>query len=235
MMSAMGSPDPSDAVLIQAAADLHGELPEIEPCDLLLLVGDLVPPALEHDSEASRDWLAFEFAQWLEEVPAEEVIAVAGNHDFWATDVRAGEHAGLFGARWTYLRDAQTTAAGLRIYGSPWTPDVYGAAFEAPEAQLARIWAAIPTELDVLMVHCPPRGHGDQIANGDAAPTLMGSTALTRAVARTHPRLVIFGHAHEAYGYRAEDPAGTLLANVSVRTDYLGGLAEPSAFELLPR
>jgi Icc-related predicted phosphoesterase len=219
--------------VIAAAADLHGELPEVPACDLLVLAGDLVPYAVEHDHARSAEWFATHFTHWLEDAPAREVVAIAGNHDFWATEIPAGVHERLFGAPWTFLRDAETTTAtGLRVYGTPWTPDVYTSAFEAPVGELARIWSQIPAGVDVLIVHGPPRGHGDQLAEADAEPTRMGTVELLAAITRARPRLVLYGHAHQGSGYRAEDPPGTRLANVTVRTDYTGGLHAVSTFRL---
>jgi Icc-related predicted phosphoesterase len=241
-MATMTAPlDPAREISIAAAADLHGHLPQVGPCDLLLLAGDLAPYAIERDPERCRTWFATEFAAWLEDVAPAETIAIAGNHDFWAQDLPAGVHRRLFDVDWTFLQDAETTThSGLRVYGSPWTRAKYDSAFEAPPQELARIWQAIPEDLDVLVVHGPPHGHGDQLAEADGV-SHMGTAELLAAVERTQPRLVIYGHAHQGYGYRAALGAsartepGTRLANVSVRTDYLGGLHRVSELRLPAR
>lgn len=65
-------------VHIVATADLHGILPEIAPCDILLSGGDICPdvaPLLQ------VKWLDQPFRKWLENVPAKEIIGIAGNHD----------------------------------------------------------------------------------------------------------------------------------------------------------
>jgi hypothetical protein len=49
---------------IVAIADLHGILPEVPPCDLLLLAGDLTP-VTNHGVQFQADWLATEFRVWL--------------------------------------------------------------------------------------------------------------------------------------------------------------------------
>jgi predicted phosphohydrolase len=217
---------------VVAAADLHGHLPELRPCDLLVLAGDLVPYEIERDADLCSAWFASEFAEWIAAGGAPETVAIAGNHDYWAQGVPAGAHERLFGVDWTFLRDAAvTTRSGLRVYGTPWTRDDYGSAFEAPVSELSRIWAAIPEGLDILITHCPPRGHGDELAdNGETIH--MGTDEMAAAIARARPRLVLYGHAHQAHGYRAEDPEGTRLANVSVRTDYAGGLHGVSGLRL---
>jgi 3',5'-cyclic AMP phosphodiesterase CpdA len=222
-------------ITVVAAADLHGHLPAVGPCDLLVLAGDLAPYDIERDRARCEAWFAGAFADWLAGSGAAETVAIAGNHDFWAEGLPGGAHAQLFGADWTYLQDAAlTTRSGLEVYGTPWTRDDYDSAFEAPVEDLARRWAAIPGGLDILITHCPPHGHGDEVTEAGAT-THMGTEAMAAAIARARPRLVVYGHAHQAHGYRAEDPSGTRLANVSVRSDYAGGLGDVSELALVAR
>ncbi len=217
---------------VVAAGDLHGYLPEVGPCDLLVLAGDLAPYDIERDTARCEAWFAGEFADWIASSGAAETVAIAGNHDFWAQGLPSGVHAGLFGVDWTYLADAgMTTRAGVDVYGTPWTRDDYDSAFEKPVDQLREVWAAIPDRLDILIAHCPPRGHGDEVSE-NGSRTHMGTDELLQVIARTRPRLVLYGHAHQAHGYRAEDPPGTRLANVSVRSDYAGGLGAVSELAL---
>ncbi|HET9074621.1 MAG TPA: metallophosphoesterase [Solirubrobacteraceae bacterium] len=214
-------------ITIAAAGDLHGHLPAIPPADLLLIAGDIAPPAIERDPEAVRSWFAAEVAPWRDALAVPEVIAIPGNHDFWAQDLGRGAHTDLFGISWTLLIDAETrSASGLRIYGTPWTRNDYGSAFEAPLTELATRLAPVPEDgLDVLLIHCPPYGHGDEIGE-PPAQTHMGTHEIAATVARTRPRLALYGHAHQGHGYRHRTGTGTgtELANVSVRTDYAGGL-----------
>src|SRR5436190_19972122 len=62
---------------IAATSDLHGYLPAVPECDLLLLGGDLCPDGREKDQAR---WLDTTFRYWLRDVPAKEVVGVAGNH-----------------------------------------------------------------------------------------------------------------------------------------------------------
>ncbi|WP_320669842.1 metallophosphoesterase family protein [Patulibacter defluvii] len=185
-------------VRVTVVSDQHGHLPEIEPCDLLLLGGDLCPTD-SHEIEHQRDWLLGPFRAWLEQLPAERVVAIAGNHDFVLQSPLAADLAGL---PWTYLEDETADVLGLRIHGSPWQPWFGGWAFNAPrgaeagEAFLAERYALVPDDVDVLLVHGPPRGYGDRTASGVDA----GSTALLTTIERTRPRLCAFGHIHEGAG-----------------------------------
>lgn len=189
-------------MLITATADLHGHLPEIPDCDLLLIAGDLCGPS---DIAKQAAWLESRFAAWLNEIPAKEVVAIAGNHD-WIFEQAPGLVPKL---RWHYLQDSEVELCGLRIYGTPWQPRFFDWAFNLDEPELDERFTRIPTGTDVLLTHGPARGSGDMTIDLNSA----GSPSLLKHVQRVRPRLHVFGHIHEGYG--EYDIGGTLSANVS--------------------
>ena len=65
---------------IVCTADLHENLTDIPECDLLLIAGD-VSYAFKGDLAAKQGFLVGAFKEWLDGVPAKEVVLVAGNHD----------------------------------------------------------------------------------------------------------------------------------------------------------
>ena len=75
-------------------------------------------------------------------------------------------------------------------------PDLW--AFDVPTHRLAAYAEAIPTGIDILVTHGPPRGVLDRVVSGER----VGSSALADAVARVRPRLHVFGHIHEARGQK---------------------------------
>ena len=194
-----------DELRITAVSDLHGHLPRIDPCDLLLLGGDLCP-VTDHSIPTQARFLAGPFADWLSDVPALKIVGIAGNHDFIFQQEPDRVPAGL---RWTYLQDSSVEIAGLHIYGTPWQPWFGDWAFNAREPELIRHWAKIPDATDVLIVHGPPRGYGDLTITGNST----GSPALLDAIDRVRPKLALFGHIHEGRGLWTRGP--TTLANVS--------------------
>ncbi len=209
---------------MRGVSDLHGALPEIEPCDVLVLAGDLVPLELQADATRSRNWFSTVFAAWLDGVPATEVVGVAGNHDFMLSwDLSRGVHRWLFDANWTYLQDAGVRLeCGLSVWGTPWSPGTSDWAFSSDEQALREAFKDIPDGLDVLITHTPPFGKGDR---APAAPDPLlghlndyrhiGSRELQHAIHRARPRLVVFGHVHADGGWRIQID-DTLYANVSV-------------------
>ena len=182
---------------IVCTADLHENLIEIPECDVLLIAGD-ISFAFKGDLVAKQAFLAGAFREWLEEVPAAEIVLVAGNHD------QSIQEWGLpHGLRCHYLEDEGAELCGLKLWGTPWQPWFHGWAFNAPrrhgERFLASKFDLIPADTDILICHGPPRGYGDHSGRSGGQPHV-GSTALTEAIERIQPRLMVCGHIHSGYG-----------------------------------
>ena len=213
----------SAARRLAAISDLHGFLPEIPACDLLLVGGDLCPIS-DHGPEHQRRWLEGPFADWLGGLQAAAVVGIAGNHDFVAED----DPDLMRRLPWLYLCDESIEVDGLTVHGSPWTPMFGDWAFMRDDHDLGRVWAGIPESTDVLLTHGPPLGHGDRTAYG----VDVGSASLLRRLpALERLRLHVFGHIHEGGGSRTE-LGGATLANVS-HVDFAYRPAHPATlFEL---
>jgi predicted phosphohydrolase len=176
---------------IAAVSDLHGQLPAIPSCDLLLIAGDLCPLS-DHGDDAQRAFLEGPFSDWLVHAPARAIAGIAGNHDL----IAEREPALLAGLPWSYLCDSEADLVGLRIWGSPFAVTYGEWAFMESDDELERRFGAIPAGLDVLLVHGPPYGILDHALRGVDT----GSHALRRAIVRARPSLAIFGHIHEGRG-----------------------------------
>lgn len=174
---------------IVATSDLHGYLPVIPECDLLLIGGDLCP---DGDAVQQARWLDTSFRQWLRDVPAVETVAVAGNHDF----LFENSPEMVPDLQWHYLQDSSVELFNLKIWGTPWQPVFYDWAFNLTEPELAEKWRLIPQDTDILLLHGPPYGFGDKNSQGE----LTGSPSLTRRIELVQPKLVVCGHIHEARG-----------------------------------
>ncbi len=202
-------------MLIAATADLHGHLPEIPECDLLLIAGD-VCPVTNHGIGFQRSWLENQFPGWIagSRCRAERVVWIAGNHDL-ALEL-GGPGRRLRGTA-TYLQDQAVEIGDLTIYGSPWSQIIGEWAFSLPEEDrgaeagpdLRTAYAAIPEAADIVLVHGPPAGYGDRTHDGRR----VGSPSLLARLEQVRPRLCVFGHIHEAYG--RWEHQGITLANTS--------------------
>lgn len=210
---------------IVAASDLHGYLPAIPACDLLLLAGDLCP-ITDHSWSFQAGWLDREFRSWLAEQPARQIIGIAGNHDFVFEQMPELVPADL---PWTYLQDSGTEWEGLKIWGTPWQPWFFDWAFNADPPTLKKKWALIPKGIDILVVHGPPHGYGDGVPESDGVRRC-GCPHLLERIENLQPRLVVFGHIHEG---RGEWQMGRIrLANVTLLDAVYQAIYEPWEVEL---
>jgi Icc-related predicted phosphoesterase len=211
-------------IRVVAVADQHGRLPPVPPCDLLLIAGDVCPLG-DHSAREQRAFLEGPFTEWLVATEADEIVGVAGNHDLLAED----DHELVAGLPWTYLRDGGATAAGLRIWGTPWVPTFGDWAFMEPDVRLSRYFDAIPDGLDVLLSHGPPLGVLDLANRGVQA----GSESLREAMLRARPSACVFGHIHEAHG--EEVVSGVRCINAAIVDARYLPSHRPFSFELEPR
>lgn len=187
---------------IVAVADTH-----LFTSDLRVPDGDVFIHAGDLCRGGDLDELR-EAAAWLATLPHRHKIVVAGNHD-WAFAREPDAARAAIGAC-IYLEDREVTVDGVRIYGSPWQPAFHDWAFNLPRgAALARVWAQIPTGLDVLVTHGPPEGIGDRSPVGGRA----GCAELRRRVDEVQPRLHLFGHIHQDGGVWTH--GATTFANVT--------------------
>src|SRR5579859_3910979 len=165
------------------------------------LAGIAVPDGdlLVHCGDATmggslKEWSVF--AAVLSRLPHPHRVVIAGNHDILCQKDPATARSLLEGVA-TYLQDEEATIAGLRVYGSPWQPRFFNWAFNLDRGEpLRKVWAKIPSGLDLLVTHGPPHGIGDVTLQGTHA----GCRDLLAAVRRARPRYHAFGHFHEGHG-----------------------------------
>jgi hypothetical protein len=174
---------------IVCASDLHGFLPEIPDCDLLLLGGDYCPT-----QRGQNFWVNQVFAPWItEQSKTKKIIGVAGNHD----EIFQKYPDSLVKMDWVYLQDSGYEWGGFKFWGSPWQPRFHDWAFNADEWELEKYWEQIPEDTDILLLHGPPFSYGDFSPFGCVNT---GSPSLLKKIEEIQPKLVIAGHIHSGYG-----------------------------------
>lgn len=190
------------AVLISDTHTLHDQI-KLPEGDLLLHAGDFTNMGELED--------VARFNEFLGRQPHAHKVVIAGNHD-WSFAMDPARARSLI-THATYLEDSEVSAAGLRIWGSPWQPEFMDWAFNLPRGPLLRQkWDLIPDGIDILITHGPPLGHGDVTFRGEH----VGCHDLLEAVRRVRPRLHLFGHIHEGYGVTRD--AHTTYVNASTCT-----------------
>lgn len=108
--------------------------------------------------------------------------------------------------RINYLCDSGTEFEGLKIWGSPWSLTFPGinphcTAFTGTEEELAKHYAKIPDDIDILVTHGPPYGIRDRVkSNNKFGFECVGSRSLQQHALRLNLKLWVMGHIHESYG-----------------------------------
>ena len=231
---------------ITAISDLHGLLPEIEPCDILLICGDIVPISVQSNTTRSEMWLRGEFANWINNLPCEHVIAVWGNHDFIGMFIGKNEHKfnEIIGKPTKFkiefldgnvckpiVGDEQIT-----IWGSPWCRPFGTWAFMRPEEELADFfYNSMPKNCDIVITHEAPRiGKMGIIQQGQSAGFKAGSKVLADIIKDRQPRYAISGHIHSSEHTLSKYKGGgnTLYATVSLLDERYEYTYKPLTFEI---
>ncbi len=115
---------------------------------------------------------------------------------------------GILGSVCTYLHDQDTEIAGVKFYGSPYTPRFFSWGYQydrTPEADVR--WAQIPDGTHVVITHGPPNGILDEAHDSDNYTKIVhaGCSALRRRVLAIKPNVHIFGHIHDWFGASVVD------------------------------
>lgn len=196
---------------IVCISDTHNKLGNVDipEGDVLVIAGDITGRGSIAELHMFLSDLNKKGRLW------KDIVLVAGNHDFCFEDSRLAKtivsDAGIL-----YLEDQDAVVQGVKFYGSPWQPRFFDWAFNADRgAPLARIWAKIPDDTQVLITHGPPHGVLDIVPSGGAS---VGCEALQNRLNQLASlKLHVFGHIHHSYGTLLR--AGVTFVNASICTE----------------
>lgn len=178
-------------MIIHAISDTHMSHEDVHlpGGDILLVAGDF--------SGLSRVPEIAVFNEWLKKQPYKHRVVVPGNHDLIAEASPGVVHKLLSAAH--LLIHEPCEIAGIKIFGSPWTPEFYHWGFMYPRCSVRarELWAQIPDDTELLLTH------------GPAAHTKLGVTPVEDAGCEVlHNRIEelpqlkahVCGHIHCGYG-----------------------------------
>lgn len=185
---------------VTAASDIHGSWGDMDippDANMLVFAGDITSNGKVQNALAFLEW-AKQFAPYFD-----DVIVIPGNHDdcFEVSGPLLVEEAKNRDIN--VLIDKEFDAHGVKVYGTPWSLTYGNWAFMGSEMVLARKYAGIPDDTELLISHGPPFGILDRVSRGEYA----GSKELLAVVKRL-PQLKAFicGHIHEARGRHVLGP-----------------------------
>jgi Icc-related predicted phosphoesterase len=193
---------------------------EVPDGDMLIHSGDATWTGKEKE--------VIEFSKWFGSFPHKHKIFVAGNHD-WGFELDREYYTNLLPKDVFYLQDTGRGIEGIRVWGSPWTPEFMNWAFNKKRGQsIASKWKLIPDNIDILITHGPPYGILDDAMYSGP----VGCKDLLNAVHRVKPMYHIFGHVHEGYGVKYSTHCRTVFVNASICNQYYVPINKPIVIDI---
>ncbi|HVF97277.1 MAG TPA: metallophosphatase domain-containing protein [Flavisolibacter sp.] len=169
----------------------------------------------------------YDFLDWFSTLPFKHKIFIAGNHDFLFEKEKAAKVNKLIPAGVHYLKDEAIIIDGIKIWGSPFTPQFYRWAFNKKRGNpLAEHWKSIPSDTDILLTHGPVYGVLDVVINEQHA----GDKDLLEKVLEVKPKVHVCGHIHESYGVLKRH--GVKFINACMLNESYELVNKPVAFDL---
>lgn len=227
------TPISEDKIRFVCISDTHGKIEgsklHMPPGDVLLHAGDFTQKG--HMKEIEK------FNSYLGALPYKVKVVIAGNHDLTFDDNITEASLRTFGVQKStvesylserglksvkqmltsaiYLEDSLVTVCGINIYGAPWQPVFCDWGFNLKRGEdILKKWQTIPTDIDILMTHGPPVGHGDLTGGNNN----VGCVELLNTVQkRIKPKFHVFGHIHEGYGVTSDGYTTFINASTCTR------------------
>ena len=198
----------------------HGLLKVPEDIDMVIHSGDATNPRDPYASEQEM----LNFISWFGSLPIKHKVFVAGNHDL-CIERNLVTKIDFMKNGIVYLENDYAEVEGLKIWGSPFTPTFgQGWAFNKKRSALHDIWKEIPDDVDIVVVHGPPKGILDLAYHQLNCIEFCGDEALRKRMYLLNPKLCLFGHIHNNEdiinaGTMKLSNHDTIYSNGSVVTD----------------
>lgn len=170
-----------------------------------------------------------DFNKWLGKQDFDYKVVISGNHDRFMVKMPS------LLSNAVYLQDSGIELGGLKIWGSPWTPEFgHSWAFNLDKKQQETHWQKVPLGLDILLTHGPPKGIMDVVDRYDFDGTKYqsseGDQYLMNEILCKTPRYHVFGHIHECHGEL--ELGKTRFINASIMNENYQALNKPIILDI---
>ncbi len=197
-------------IFISDTHGLHSEL-KLPKGDVIIHGGDI--------SDYGEKEEIIDFLDWFKKLNYSKKIFIGGNHDLYL-DENPVDFLDILPSNVINLRHNSIEIDGVKIWGSPTTPDFNGWAFGKRREEMKQHWEFMPKSMDILLTHSPPFGILDKSSQWKS----LGCEYLKLKVKEIKPKYHLFGHIHASYGQVEID--GTKYINGS-NLDSIKGIVNP--------
>jgi Icc-related predicted phosphoesterase len=185
-------------VMISDTHSKHRMINDLPDGDLLIHAGDFSVTGTYEE--------VFHFNNWLGEIKHKYkngIVLICGNHEltFCPSKKQYSPYIKGLITNATYLENSGVEIEGIKIFGSPIQPEFYDWGFNRKRGDEIRAeWNKIPEDTEILIVHGPPYGIGDNLPGYKDS---VGCKDLTERIEQLpNIKLVVFGHIHSGYGVK---------------------------------
>lgn len=205
---------------IAATSDLHGYLPDLEPCNICVISGDITPLKYQKDYKKCKEWFKTTFTEWVEKQPVSYIVFIPGNHDFSLYKKWIDNDTEQWWPDNIYcLIDETIELLGIKICGTPWISGLPNWAFNKDEGEeLTEFYKRIiPDECDIVLTHAAPAIDmlGVVLQKGWNYMSNFSSVSLANAYKDKKIKYAFNGHIHSGIHSDIECH-GTIFRNVSL-------------------
>lgn len=207
-------------MLLYMFSDTHGRHEELNvpQCDMAIFCGDM-----SNSIDLAKNFHECDrFLSWYNNLNIKHKIFIAGNHDLsfvhpFYLDLSKYETL-------HYLCHSSITIDGIKIFGSPFTPEFgKSLAFMYNRCNGSDVWADLDNDCDILVTHGPPLGILDLAINHRHNTIVqVGCRNLLERTSLLNTKIHCFGHIHSNayfnnFGYFYNGKKS--FANCSIVTD----------------
>lgn len=220
-------------IKICAFSDPHGDLPNIESCDICFICGDIVPLDVQRDAYLSENWFTTIFFEWAKNTQANKIYFIAGNHDFYLMMMHKTAMNNIIkeyglGNKLIYVEDEIITdeKTSLIICGIPWVTGPANWAFYSYEPA-KKYNPIMGIDIDVLLTHQPPKvGKVGASYPNEYRERNFGSYELTCAILNSNVKYNFCGHIHSG-DHNRNMLGNTEIYNVSLKDENYEPIYDP--------
>lgn len=209
-------------------SDLHGNLIDnIEPCELVLICGDVSPLKYQRSLPSIDGWLKKRFSEWVKNLPCEKVIMVAGNHDIafegrnpiWKLEcITHPTESKLILLENEYTDYLSIGGKVYRIFGTPLCHKFGNWAFMYEDEYIYKqLNEKMPENCDIIISHDAPYGTSNICfeATWHTLDEHIGCRPLRDIVLEKKPKYLFHGHLHTS-NHNEEMLENTKVYNTSI-------------------
>lgn len=230
---------------IVSISDIHGHLPIInEPVDILCIGGDISPLRIQFNKPEMKKWLESEFMYWLNNLPVDKVILIAGNHDAYfegLSKTNIMELEFLSNGKLKYLLNetyiyTDKSDKSYSIFGTPYCHIFGGWPFMRTDEYMTEKFKNIPENVDIIISHDPPYGVGEvdvilESYNLNEPIYHLGNEPLRKRLEQIKYGILFCGHIHSGSHVPFEFNDGKCV-NVSVLDEDYQPIYKPFYYEI---